>query len=56
MVKVLIADDHPLYRAGLRQLLEDEGFQVVSEASTGKEAVDQALRTHPEVGEYNQKI
>ena len=49
MVKVLIADDHPLYRAGLRQLLEDEGFQVVSEASTGKEAVDQALRTHPEV-------
>ncbi len=38
--KVLIADDHALYRAGLKNLLEDAGeFEVVAEASNGEEAL-----------------
>jgi len=48
-LKVIVADDHSLYRAGLRELLEEDEVRVVSEASTGEEAVRQALRTHPDV-------
>src|SRR5438093_1368826 len=39
-IKVLIADDHPLFREALRRLLEtDSAFQVVGEASDGREAI-----------------
>ena len=48
-VKVMVADDHSLYRAGLRELLEEDDLTVVGEAATGEEAVRQALRTHPDV-------
>jgi DNA-binding NarL/FixJ family response regulator len=37
--RVLIADDHGLFRQGLRQLLEGEGYDVVAEARTGEEAL-----------------
>ena len=38
--KVMIADDHALFRAGLRSLLEDTGeFEVVCEASNGEDAL-----------------
>lgn len=48
--RLLIADDHTVYRLGLRALLQQhEGFVVVSEASTGEEAVEKALQTHPNV-------
>jgi two-component system, NarL family, response regulator LiaR len=49
IVKVMVADDHSLYRAGLRELLEEDEVKVVGEASTGEEAVQQALKTHPDV-------
>ncbi|HLY64151.1 MAG TPA: response regulator transcription factor [Chloroflexota bacterium] len=49
LVKVMVADDHSLYRAGLRELLEEDAVKVVGEASTGQEAIDQAVRTHPDV-------
>jgi DNA-binding NarL/FixJ family response regulator len=40
MIRVLLADDHPLFRGGLRALLEEAGgFEIVAEAATGKEAV-----------------
>lgn len=45
-VRVIIADDHALWRAGLRQLLEAEGLDVVCEASTGDEALE-AVRANP---------
>lgn len=45
---VLIADDHAVYRMGLRDLLEPE-FKVVSEATEGAEAVDKALKDSPDV-------
>jgi two-component system, NarL family, response regulator NreC len=49
-VRVLIADDHPLIRSGLRALLEREGeFQVVGEASDGYEAIELATHLKPDV-------
>ena len=45
-VRILLADDHSLVRAGLRRILEGEpGLEVVAEASDGVEAVDAALHT-----------
>lgn len=47
---VLIADDHPVFRSGLRALLETTGdIEVVAEAATGAEAVEQALAFQPDV-------
>ncbi|HLX33056.1 MAG TPA: response regulator transcription factor [Gaiellaceae bacterium] len=49
-VAVVIADDHPLFRRGLRASLEgDEGIVVVGEAETGEQAVSLALELQPEV-------
>jgi two-component system response regulator NreC len=48
--KVLIADDHPLIRGGLRSLLEKSGgFTVVAEAADGYEAVELAALHKPDV-------
>lgn len=50
MIRVLIADDQGLIRAGLRSLLEqDADISVVGEAVDGREAVIASLRTHPDV-------
>jgi two-component system, NarL family, response regulator DevR len=49
-IRILIADDHSVVRAGLRTLLETNGhFRVVAEAATGEEAVRQAKDHHPDV-------
>jgi len=48
-VRVLIADDHEMFRQGLRVLLEEEGFQFVAEASNGREAVQLCEQHRPEV-------
>jgi DNA-binding NarL/FixJ family response regulator len=48
-VRVLIADDHALFRDGLRSMLEARGVEVIGEASNGREAVEQALRLGPNV-------
>lgn len=46
MIKVLLADDHNIVRAGLRRIVEDSAdMDVVAEAADGKEAIQQA-RTH----------
>ena len=45
VTKVLVADDHPIVRRGLRELLEAEpDFRVIADASDGAEAVQRALR------------
>ncbi len=49
MTTVLIVDDHPSFRATARALLEAEGFDVVGEASDGREAVAAAEELHPDV-------
>ena len=49
-VRILIADDHPLFRAGLRALLDSVAdTEVVGEAATGEEAVEMALALAPDV-------
>jgi DNA-binding NarL/FixJ family response regulator len=42
MIRVFLADDHPVVRQGLRDMLEEEGgFQIVGEADDGRQALDQ---------------
>ncbi|HEV8353010.1 MAG TPA: response regulator transcription factor [bacterium] len=48
-MRVLLADDHPLFRDGVRSLLEARGTQVVGEAGDGREAVEAAVRLRPDV-------
>ncbi len=49
-VKVLVVDDHPIVRSGLRDLLEDSGrFVVVAQAGDGEEALRLAEETQPQV-------
>ncbi len=49
-VKVLIVDDHPIIREGLRSLLENEkSIEIVGEAADGEEAVKIAIDTVPQV-------
>jgi DNA-binding NarL/FixJ family response regulator len=46
---VVVTDDHPVVRQGLRSYLEAEGFEVVGEAADGAEAVEAVRRTRPDV-------
>lgn len=49
-IRILIADDHPLFRAGLRALLESiPDTEVAGEAATGEEAVEAAVALVPDV-------
>lgn len=49
-IRILIADDHSVVRAGLRALLERKGdFTVVAEAETGEEAVAKAREYRPDI-------
>jgi DNA-binding NarL/FixJ family response regulator len=49
-VRILIADDHPIFRDGLKRLLESEGeFKVIGEACDGVEAVSMARQLIPEI-------
>ena len=49
-IRVLVADDQSMVRAGFRMLLAgEEGIEVVAEASNGLEAVDKAARYRPSV-------
>jgi two-component system, NarL family, response regulator DevR len=49
-IRILIADDHSVVRAGLKSLLEHQGhFRVIAEASSGEEAVKLAQDHRPDV-------
>ncbi len=48
-IRVVLVDDHRLFRAGLRALLERWGFQVVGEADDGAAARDLVRQTRPDV-------
>ena len=48
-VSALLADDHQIVRQGIKVLLEREGFEIVGEAADGREAVQMAARTRPDV-------
>lgn len=49
-IRVMIVDDHPLFRAGLRRVLELEaGLEIVGEAANGQDALTQARALKPQV-------
>lgn len=50
MIKVLLADDHSIVRAGLRRIVEESGdMEVVAEAEDGREAIRLVQETAPDV-------
>ena len=50
MTRILIADDHAVVRSGLRTILEAHpNWEVVAEASDGKEAISMAIEAEPDV-------
>jgi len=49
-IHILIADDHSIVREGVRMILDgQEDFEVVGEASTGRQALEEARRLRPDV-------
>ena len=48
-MKVLIVDDHEGFRASVRRMLEEDGFEVVAEAGSGAEALQAADTWKPEL-------
>ena len=48
-IRVLLVDDHPLYREGLRNLLDARGMQVVGQAQDGLEAQELARELRPDL-------
>ncbi|RJR33441.1 MAG: DNA-binding response regulator, partial [Deltaproteobacteria bacterium] len=50
MIRILLADDHSIVRAGLRRIIEDSGdIEVIAEAADGHEAVQKAHESQPDV-------
>lgn len=50
MIRIVVVDDHALFRSGLISLLGDMGeFQVVGEAANGREALDVVRQTKPDI-------
>jgi DNA-binding NarL/FixJ family response regulator len=49
-IEILLVDDHAMFRAGIRALIEgEERMKVVGEASTGDEAVDRVRELKPDI-------
>lgn len=48
-IRILLAEDHTIVLEGLRALLEREGFEVVGQATDGRDAVELAQRLKPDV-------
>lgn len=50
LIKIIIADDHPLIRQGLRVVIEAQpDMELVGEASNGEQAIQQALALKPDI-------
>jgi DNA-binding NarL/FixJ family response regulator len=48
-VRILIADDHTLFRDGLRSLLQSQGHEIAGEARNGREAIELARTLQPDI-------
>ncbi|MCU0493514.1 MAG: response regulator transcription factor [Chloroflexaceae bacterium] len=49
MTSIILADDHPIVRQGLRATLQEDGYQIVGEAANGREAVQLVERFRPDM-------
>ena len=57
MIKVLVAEDHPIMRDLLRRVLEERGdMEVVAVERNGEKAVNQAILYHPDVAVIDVKM
>jgi DNA-binding NarL/FixJ family response regulator len=48
-LRVVVADDHPVFRDGLAMILRERGIEVVAEVADGQGALDAAAADHPDV-------
>ncbi|MCC7164855.1 MAG: response regulator transcription factor [Anaerolineae bacterium] len=48
-LRIVLADDHPLFRDGVASLLRARGYEIVGEAGNGREALDVIRRTQPDL-------
>lgn len=48
-IRVLLVEDHAIFRQGLRRLLEERGVDVVGEAEDGRKGVEMALEKRPDI-------
>ena len=48
-IRVVVADDHSLFRDGITSLLEAAGFDVVDQGNDGQEALEAVRKTHPDL-------
>jgi DNA-binding NarL/FixJ family response regulator len=48
-IRIVLADDHAIWRCGVRSMLDDTEFEIVGEASSGKEALAVVRETMPEI-------
>jgi DNA-binding NarL/FixJ family response regulator len=49
-IRIVLADDHPIFRKGLRDTIEEhDEFKVIAEVGDGKSALDQILRLKPDI-------
>jgi two-component system, NarL family, nitrate/nitrite response regulator NarL len=56
-IRVLVADDHPIYREGLADAIEQRpNLELVGQAETGKEALEEIRRLKPDVAVLDMKL
>lgn len=58
IIEIIIADDHPIFRAGLKQIVESPSVKVMGEASNGEEAVKliKELKPHVAILDINMPV
>ncbi len=49
LMRVVVADDHSLFRDGITSLLEAAGYEVVAQSSDGQGAIEAVRNTHPDL-------
>ena len=52
-IKLLIADDHEVVRAGIKSMLANSGVKVIAEATTGQAAVRMTIKHKPDVAMFD---